>query len=154
MATEDKWTARFAGLCDQVASWSEDRDFQVGCVIVHPDGHEVRSTGYNGFPRGVRSDVEERYDRASGEKFFWVEHAERNAVFNAARAGVSLSGCTAYVNRFPCADCARALIQSGIARIVAPPIPKADGALDYSFQVSAQMLREAGIDLEFYEIPD
>ncbi len=149
MAEDKVWTERFMHLCDQVASWSEDRDFQVGCVIVHPDGHEVRATGYNGFPRGVRSDIDDRYDRASGEKFYWVEHAERNAVYNAARSGAVLAGCTAYVNRFPCADCARALIQSGITRIVAPPIPAADGALDYSFKVSEQMLTEAGIDLTF-----
>lgn len=147
MASEDIWTARFMALCDTVASWSEDRNFHVGCVIVGPDGHEVRATGYNGLPRGVSATEEARFDRASGEKFYWFEHAERNAVYNAARTGVSLQGCTAYVNRFPCADCGRALIQSGITRLVAPAIPEADGALDYSFQVSAQMLREAGLTI-------
>ena len=145
MAAEDTWTRRFMGLCDEVASWSEDRDFHVGCVIVGPEGREIRATGYNGLPRGVSAADDRRFDRASGEKFYWFEHAERNAVYNAAQSGVSLRGCTAYVNRFPCADCGRALIQSGIVRLVAPPIPEADGALDYSFQVSMQMLREAGL---------
>lgn len=142
-----KWTARFMGLCDHIAAWSEDRDFQVGCVIVGP-GLEIRATGYNGFPRGVMDNDDSRYDRASGEKFFWFEHAERNAIYNAARAGTDISGCTAYVNRFPCADCGRALIQSGIARLVCPPIPEADGALDESFQASARMLREAGLPID------
>ncbi|WP_299724086.1 deaminase [uncultured Tateyamaria sp.] len=152
MAYDDVWTRRFMGMCDHVASWSEDRDFQVGCVIVDPVGHEVRTTGYNGLPRGVSAQDDARFDRASGEKFFWIEHAERNAVYNAVRGGVALLGCTAYVNRFPCADCARALIQSGIARLVAPPIPVADGALDYSFQVSHRMLQEAGLIItEFQE---
>jgi len=151
MADATQWSRRFMGLCDHIASWSEDRDFQVGCVIVDPNGQFVRATGYNGLPRGVSADDDARFDRASGEKFFWIEHAERNAVYNAARSGVSLAGCTAYVNRFPCADCGRALIQSGITQIVAPPIPKADGALDHSFQVSAQMLREAGLTLTEYE---
>lgn len=150
MAGEDIWAKRFMGLCDHVASWSEDRDFQVGCVIVCPEGHEVLATGYNGLPRGVVATDDARFDRASGEKFFWIEHAERNAVYNAARAGVSLLGCTAYVNRFPCADCARALIQSGVTNIVAPPIPEADGALDYSFQVSLKMLHEAGLNITEY----
>ncbi|NNE79385.1 MAG: dCMP deaminase [Silicimonas sp.] len=150
MASEKTWADRFMGLCDHVAGWSEDRDFQVGCVIVGPDGYEVRATGYNGLPRGVRGEDDARFDRASGEKFFWFEHAERNAVYNAARAGVSLQGCTAFVNRFPCADCGRALIQSGIAQVVAPPIPKADGALDYSFQVSHTMLQESGLILIEY----
>ncbi|NKB26441.1 MAG: dCMP deaminase [Rhodobacteraceae bacterium] len=151
MADEIEWSHRFMGPCDHIASWSEDRDFQVGCVIVDPEGHVVRATGYNGLPRGVSDTDDARFDRPSGEKFFWIEHAERNAVYNAARAGVSLAGCTAYVNRFPCADCGRALIQSGVTKIVAPPIPQADGALDHSFQVSAQMLAEAGLTLIEYE---
>ena len=150
MADDNVWTRRFMGLCDHVSGWSEDRDFQVGCVVVGPEGHEVRSTGYNGLPRGVSAADDMRFDRPSGEKFHWFEHAERNAIYNAVRAGVSLSGCTAYVNRFPCADCGRALIQSGITRVVAPPIPEADGALDYSFQVSHQMLREAGVIVTEY----
>lgn len=132
-------------LCDVVASWSEDRDRHVGCVIVGPVGHEVRATGYNGLPRGVADTDDARFDRASGEKFHWIEHAERNAIYNAARAGAALEGCTLYVNRFPCAECGRAVIQSGIARVVCPPIPQADGAFDHSFQVSARMLAEAGV---------
>ncbi|WP_246710353.1 deoxycytidylate deaminase [Martelella soudanensis] len=105
--------ARFHALCDETASRSEDRDFKIGAVIVGP-GHEVRATGYNGLPRGVGNEDATRFDRASGEKFFWIEHAERNAIYNAARSGAALAGCTIYVNRFPCADCARAIIQSGI----------------------------------------
>ncbi len=150
MGHEDIWMRRFIGLCDHIADWSEDRDFQVGCVIVYPEGHQVRTTGYNGLPRGVSAQDDTRFDRSSGEKFFWIEHAERNAIYNAARTGVSLVGCTAYVNRFPCADCGRALIQSGIAQVVAPPIPSKDGALDYSFQVSHRMLREAGLIITEY----
>ncbi len=144
---ERKWAKRFIGLCDHLATWSEDRDFQVGCVIVGLD-REIRATGYNGLPRGVSGDDDHRFDRASGEKFHWIEHAERNAIYNAARSGADLAGCTMYVNRFPCADCGRAAIQSGINRIVCPPIPENDGALDHSFQVSAQMLKEAGVDVQ------
>lgn len=151
MADEAKWTKRFLGLCDHVASWSEDRDRHVGCVIVGPDGHEVRATGYNGLPRGVSDADEARFDRASGEKFFWGEHAERNAIYNAARIGVPLEGCTVYVNRFPCAECARAIIQSGIAQVVCPPIPENDGALDYSFRVARLMMEEAGLKLDTSE---
>ena len=151
MANEQTWADRFMALCDAVCQWSEDRDFKVGCVIVGPDHHEIRSIGYNGLPRGVSDQDDQRFDRPSGEKFFWMEHAERNAVYNAAHAGVSLAGCRAYVNRFPCADCARALIQSGVTHITAPPIPEADGALDHSFQVSAQMLAEAGVTVTTYQ---
>ena len=53
MAGQEIWDRRFLGLCDHISGWSEDRDFQVGCVIVGPVGHEVRAMGYNGLPRGV-----------------------------------------------------------------------------------------------------
>lgn len=150
ISKQDKWNRRFMDLCNHLSEWTEDRDFQVGCVIVGA-GHEIRSTGYNGFARGVHSDVEERYNRASGEKFFWFEHGERNAIYNAARMGTSIEGCTLYVNRFPCADCARSAIQSGITRIVCPPKPKNDGALDHSFDVSETMIEEAGVELVTFE---
>lgn len=142
------WHERFMGLCNHISMWTEDRDFRVGAVIVGPD-LEIRSTGYNGLPRGVKADDDARFDRASGEKFFWFEHGERNAIYNAARIGVSVNDCTLYVNRFPCADCARAIIQSGLSLLVCPPKPVNDGALDHSFDNSEIMLREAGMQLLF-----
>ena len=132
---------------NELAAWSEDRDFHVGAVIVGP-GHEIRATCYNGLPRGVGAQDDRRFDRSSGEKFFWFEHAERNAIYNAARVGTALEGCTIYVNRYPCADYARAIIQSGIKAVVCPAKPANDGALDHSFAVSEVMLREAGILLK------
>lgn len=150
MADEKIWAERFLELTDHVASWSEDRDFQVGAVIVG-QAHEIRATGYNGLPRGVSASDDSRLDRPSGEKFFWVEHAERNAIYNAARIGTAIEACTIYVNRFPCADCARAIVQSGIARVVCPPRPVNDGALDHSFAVSEVILREAGVTLTTME---
>ncbi|MDA4844493.1 deoxycytidylate deaminase [Hoeflea poritis] len=143
---KQKWDRRFMELADHIASWTEDRDFSVGAVIVGDD-LEIRSTGYNGLPRGVKANDDARFDRASGEKFFWFEHAERNAIYNAARMGTPLDGCTIYVNRFPCADCARAIIQSGITTVICPPKPAHDGALDHSFDVSEILLAEAGVTL-------
>ncbi|SMC91118.1 deoxycytidylate deaminase [Primorskyibacter flagellatus] len=151
MANEDVWATRFVALAREMASWSEDRDRHVGAVIVG-QGHEVRASGYNGLPRGVSAAEDARFDRASGEKFHWVEHAERNAIYNAARSGAALEGCTIYVTRFPCADCARAIIQSGIACVVSPARPENDGALDHSFEVSEVMLAEAGI--AFTAVPE
>lgn len=147
VSKQERWDRRFMDLCEHISQWTEDRDFKVGAVIVGPD-LEIRSTGFNGFPRGVRDDIEDRYDRASGEKFFWFEHGERNAIYNAARVGVPINGCTLYVNRFPCSDCARAIIQSGIQRVVCPPKPSHDGALDHSFDVSQTLLSEAGVTLD------
>lgn len=143
-----RWHSRFMALCDHISGWTEDRDFSVGAVIVGP-ALEIRSTGFNGLPRGVRADDERRFDRASGEKFFWFEHAERNAIYNAASMGVPLRGCKIYVNRFPCADCARAIIQCGLAAVFCSKKPQHDGALDHSFDVSERLFIEAGIALNF-----
>ena len=103
----------FFTLCYLVASWSEDTSRKVGSVIVGP-ANEIRSTGYNGFARHVSSTREERYSRAAGEKYLWFEHAERNAIYNLARTGAGSEGCQMYASSYPCADCARAIIQSGI----------------------------------------
>lgn len=144
-----RWDQRFRELANHIASWTEDRDFSVGAVIVGPH-REIRATGYNGLARGVKADDDQRFDRTTGEKFFWFEHAERNAIYNAARVGTPLDGCAIYINRFPCADCARAIIQSGIKTVICPEKPAHDGALDHSFDVSEVMLSEAGIELETY----
>ncbi|MXN17719.1 dCMP deaminase [Pseudooceanicola sp. GBMRC 2024] len=144
MTDDSEWHGRFMAICDLLAGFSEDRDRQVGAVIVG-SGHVIRATGWNGLPRGIAAD-DDRLDRASGRKFHWVEHAERNAIFNAARIGVSLEGCTLYTNVFPCADCARALIQAGITELCAPCPPARDSKLGESFAISARMLAEAGVD--------
>ncbi|MCP4316927.1 MAG: dCMP deaminase [Hyphomicrobiales bacterium] len=143
---KQKWDRRFLELADHIATWTEDRNIAVGAVIVGPD-LEVRATGFNGLPRGVKARDDSRFDRESGEKFFWFEHAERNAIYNAARVGTALEGCTIYINRFPCSDCARAIVQSGITTVICPQKPAFDGALDHSFDVSEVLLAEAGINL-------
>lgn len=108
------WTDYFLAMATLVASKSKDPATKVGCVIVGPD-REVRATGYNGLPRGV-ADIPERMERPA--KYLWTSHAEENAVAQAARVGVSLKDCTAYVTHHPCARCARSLIQAGIGKVV------------------------------------
>ena len=85
--------------------------------IVAPN-FEVRSMGYNGFPRGINDNVEARHERP--EKYFWCEHSERNAIYNAARVGTALEGSIILVAAPipPCMDCARGIIQSGITTVV------------------------------------
>lgn len=113
------WDQLFIGLARLYAQESKDDSTQVGCVIV--DQHNVqRAGGFNGLPRRVSDDRVAHPERhARPKKYEWYEHAERNAIFNAARVGVPLEGCTLYVaGGPPCADCARAVIQSGIAEVV------------------------------------
>lgn len=139
-----EWDQYFIEMATLVSKKSKDRSTKVGCVIVGPN-HEVRTTGYNGFCRGINDDIDERHDRP--EKYFWVEHAERNAIYNAARNGIPLEGCTAYVsNLLPCADCTRGMIQSGIKRIMFCS-GEANEKWSESFQRSLTMAREAKVEM-------
>lgn len=109
------WDKYYLDVCQVVARRSKDPNTQVGCVIVGP-AHEIRTTGYNSFPRGIRDDLPERLVRPT--KYHWIEHAERNAICNAARCGTPLEGCCIYVEIMPCMDCGRAIVQAGIKEVV------------------------------------
>ena len=101
MRTIPGWDQYYLDICKAVACRSKDPNTQIGSVIVGPN-HEIRSTGYNSFPRGIRDDVPERLVRPA--KYLWIEHAERNAICNAARAGTATEDCTIYVEIMPCMD--------------------------------------------------
>ena len=138
-----EWDRYFIEMATLVSKKSKDRSTKVGCVIVGPN-HEVRTTGYNGFCRGINDDADDRHDRP--EKYFWVEHAERNAIYNAARNGIPLEGCTAYVsNLLPCADCTRGMIQSGIKRIII----KIKVIMKFLFNIELQLCNENIHKLKF-----
>lgn len=109
------WDSYFIRMAEFVSQKSKDPSTKCGAVIVGPH-NEVRSTGYNGFPRGVL-DLEYRYANRP-KKYFFAEHAERNAIYNAARHGIATDGCTIFVTGYPCHDCSRAIIQSGIKEVV------------------------------------
>lgn len=106
------WDEYFYGIAEAVLRKSKDKDRQVGAVVVG-DGNVILTTGFNGFARGVQ----ETPQRVEAEKLLWITHAETNAIFNAARKGISLVGSTLYVTTFPCAGCAQAIAQSGIKRV-------------------------------------
>jgi len=109
------WQEYFYEMANLVAKKSKDTSTHIGAVIVGPD-NEIRSTGYNSFPAGLNDDLDERQQRP--EKYYWIEHAERNALYNAAKIGVSTKDCTMYLNcGVPCCDCARGIINSGIKKI-------------------------------------
>lgn len=110
------WDEFFLALARVYASKSKDQSKQVGAIIVGP-AKEQRSGGYNGLPRGVDDGPPDRWIRPG--KMAWCEHAERNAIYNAARIGTPCEGCTLYVCGLPpCTDCARAIIQAGIIEVV------------------------------------
>jgi dCMP deaminase len=136
------WDARFLRLALHIAEWSKDPSTKVGCVVVGPD-REIRSTGFNGFPRGIDDTAERLGDR--NKKYPLVCHAEENAIMHAARIGVSLKGCIAYVTWPPCTRCARSLIQAGISEIFYPAALEIPERWREDFDISSAMLDEAGV---------
>ena len=138
-------------LAESIAEWSKDRSTKVGCVIID-DKRTILATGYNGFPRGINDDVEDRHDRP--DKYQWTEHAERNALYSAARNGIALEGSTMYVPWLPCADCMRGIIQCGINTLIVKRLSYDDPknkrwAESHSF--SLQLVEESEVELLYYE---
>jgi dCMP deaminase len=149
------WDQYFMEMVYLTASRSKDDSTKVGAVIVGQD-HGLCSAGYNSFVRGINDFVEERYERP--EKYKWFEHAERNAVYNAARKGIPLEGTIMYTNGTPCSDCGRAVIQAGIVEIVTHHLWEERCAemmgdwLD-SLKATKTMFEEAGVKMRVYDGP-
>lgn len=129
---------------------SKDERAHYGCVVVGPY-NEVRSIGYNSFPRKINDNISERQKKP--EKYHWFEHAERNAIYNSSLIGVSLINCKLYISGIPCTDCARGIIQAGVKEVI----------VDREFndwssekwvrhsQKTEQMFKEAGVKMRFFE---
>jgi dCMP deaminase len=153
------WDELFIMQATVIAQKSKDPSTKVGCVIVGDD-NAVLSMGFNGFPRGINENNKNRWKRP--EKYQWVEHAERNAIYNAARNGINLKGSRLYLNWEPrgiCSDCARALIQVGVKEIIGPdkPFTGKGAGKHYSVQHAEMMLDEVGIKVRvipMYQLAD
>ena len=140
MRNMSKWDRRFLELAKQISTWSKDPSTQVGCVVVGPD-REIRSTGFNGLPRGI-DDTDERLNNRE-IKYPMICHAEENAIMHAARTGISLKNCIAYVTWPPCTRCARSLIQAGVSEIVYPKEVEVPDRWEADFDMSLNMFKES-----------
>ena len=118
MKREDyiNWDEYFMGVALLSAKRSKDPNTQVGACIVTEDKRIV-GLGYNGLPRGCSDDEFpwEREGEFLNTKYPFVCHAELNAILNSTK---SLKECIIYVALFPCHECSKAIIQSGIKEIV------------------------------------
>ena len=139
------WDKRFLKLAKHISKWSKDPSTQVGCVVVGPD-KELRSTGFNGLPRAIEDNEQRLNNRETKDPL--ICHAEENAIMHAARIGMSLKNCTAYVTWPPCTRCARSLIQAGISSIVYPKDIEIPDRWMEDFTLSLNMLKEANISLK------
>ena len=140
----EKWDRRFLELAEHISTWSKDPSTKVGCVGVGED-REIRSTGFNGFPRGIEDDAERLADRE--QKYPLICHAEENAIMHAARTGVSLKGNTAYVTWPPCTRCTRSLIQAGVSEVVYPTGIEIPERWEDDLGIAMGMMEEAGITI-------
>lgn len=112
------WDEYFMGVSLLASMRSKDPNTQVGACIVGDD-NKIISVGYNGFPRGCSDDVfpwERSGANMNDTKYPFVCHAELNAILNAG--GQNLAGAKIYVALFPCNECAKAIIQSGIKEVI------------------------------------
>lgn len=138
------WDEYFMGISLLSCCRSKDPNTQVGACIVNSE-NRIMSVGYNGFPRGC-SDDEYPWERSGDDqnetKYPFVCHAELNAILNAG--GNSLKGCKIYVALFPCNECAKAIIQSGINEVIYISDKYADSAATIA---SKRMLASAGVRL-------
>lgn len=141
------WDTRWMDLAKFIASWSKDRSTKVGAVIVD-HRNVLLSIGWNGFPRGLNDDIDERHERPI--KYKWFEHAERNAIYNAASKGIELLDATIYIPWYPCADCARAIIQSGIVEVVVVEPDWDDERWGDDFKMVKEMFDEVQLHVRFY----
>ena len=133
-----KWITRFFSLAEEVATWSKDPDCKVGVVIVSPD-KRLMTTGYNGFPAGIR-DKRNRLTCKAVKNYFMV-HAEVNAIVNARR---DLTGWSLYSTKPPCLACVKAIIQAGIAAVYCPAIEETSSWKEEN-KMAMEMLKEAQI---------
>ena len=141
------WDEYFMGVAKLSSMRSKDPNTQVGACIVSAD-HKILSMGYNGFPKGCSDDdfPWAREGDPLDNKYFYTTHSELNAILN--YRGGSLEGSILYVSLFPCNECAKAIIQSGIKTVFydEDKYKNTPGVV-----ASKRMLRAAGVEIRKYE---
>lgn len=140
------WDEYFMGLAELSAMRSKDPNTQVGACIVN-ERKRIVGIGYNGFPIGCSDDElpwGRKADSQLDTKYPYVAHAELNAILNST---VKLDNCTMYTIMFPCNECVKLIIQSGIRKVIYMYNPYDDTD---SIKASKRMMDMAGVEYEQY----
>jgi dCMP deaminase len=134
--------------------FSKDPSVKVGALFMYPKTFQILSMGYNGMPRGIDETIPERWVRPLKSKL--IEHAERNAIYNAVQAGTSLRDSICVVSMCPCTECAKGIIQSGCKIVITRDIvdfekdePETVARWKEDWDISIAMMREANVTLIF-----
>ena len=144
----NSWDKKYIRLAREISTWSKDPSTCIGAVAVGEKG-QLLAQGYNGFPRGIE-DSEHRLNNRE-EKYKYVVHAEMNCIYNASYNGAKLDGATMYVYGLPvCHECAKAIIQVGIKRVVIPfdHIQDLPDRWRDSTKLTMRMFDEAGVEYQ------
>ena len=156
MDSENKtWDEYYIDIAEVVKSKSKDQSTQIGAVMVGED-KQIVSTGYNSFPRGIDDNIPERQERP--EKYYWMVHAETNAILNAALNGTKTKGSVMYMTcGIPCADCARNIISVGVKEIICKKdqsIMSDESMIKWEEGAtrSIQMFKEAGVIIRYWDL--
>ena len=161
------WHEYFFEICDILLKKSKDQSTKIGCVIVNQN-HSIVSTGYNDFPRGaIDNGLDSRVAnikqyqviqlrRERPLKYKWTEHAERNAIYNAAMHGISLINTEIYIKGNPinlpcCCDCTRAIIQSGIIKVHYKNIKDIPDRWKEDNEISTEMFKECKVEVIYHD---
>ncbi len=142
-------------VCSMAEIFSKDPSTKVASLFLYPDSLQIISMGYNGMARGIDESDTTKWERPI--KYKYVEHAERNAIYNAAFNGVSLRNSICVVTLFPCADCARGIIQCGAKMIVSKELDMKDEKSQRwkeDWEISLKMFEEAGVTVVFLNNAD
>lgn len=127
----------FMSLAENISKLSPDPKTKVGCIAVHPDTKDAILPSYNGFIQGANDSTLPKDDN----KHLYIQHAERNLIYQAAKKGRSIDGYWIFCTLSPCIDCCRALWQSGVRTIIFKDTYK-----DYHKQMNM-------LDIEFNTYP-
>ena len=139
------WDECFMRMTHLISERSKDPNTQAGAVVVD-NGNVVVGMGYNGFPRGIENDALpwDREGDLENTKYAYVCHAEENAIYN---ANISTKNCKIYCNLFPCNECAKTIIQTGVKEVIYESDKYRDTAI---VRASKKLFKLAGVKTRQY----